>query len=237
MLRPQGRPSFHNLVNTLRENVTVDCLHDREKMFNQYFEKFFIWQGGETWPSAPLRAIFLTLSLMGLKLNSSKRQTFFTLHYFSFFCKKVCSRYHVEHIIWYICVPQDTDSTGKFILKSKDIANGKYNQAMILPSDVQIRERQKLVNDKCSNKYDIKKKYYNAEQNNKELNEICKGKLSKIICKAYLNYQYCHEYKLIQSHLTLVALKENSSHVLCNELLNLCLLRSIQSTWCWNKVR
>ena len=73
-------------------------------------------------------------------------------------------------------VPFDKDSNENIVLKSNNISSENRHRAKVLSSSVQMIERRKLVNEKRLQEYELKKKLFDGEQREFELNRNCESK-------------------------------------------------------------
>ena len=121
-------------------------------------------------------------------------------------------------------VPVDKDSKDNPVLKSNDISCENRHRAKILTSEVQRQQRRKLVNDTRIKDYECKKKLYDSEQHNADLNLVCESKLVGIIRKSMPDLPLMTDargeakYESLGGHLTLDILNANNSSVLNAEL-------------------
>ena len=129
-------------------------------------------------------------------------------------------------------IPLDVDSKGEPVLKSNDITMENRHRSKILTSEVQIKERRLLVNEKRLKEYALKKKLFDSEQKDVGINTICELKLANIVVKAkpdlpvQMNNQGCIDFHSVHGHLNLAMLQENASSLLNSDLKSFIRVRS-----------
>ena len=132
-------------------------------------------------------------------------------------------------------VPLDKDSNDNVVLKSNNISSENRHRAKILSSEVQVKERRQLVNDKRIQEYNVKKKLYDMEQHDVEMNRQCEIKFVQFIVKANPDLlvksgnQGNIDYHTVQRHLTLSLMQGNVSKLRNNELKAFIKVRSKKS--------
>ena len=97
-------------------------------------------------------------------------------------------------------------------------------------------QRRKLVNEKRIEEYDIKKKQYDTEQREDELNALCESRLIELVMScSTTDLQVLNEnqsdidFQLVRNHLTLSLLQDNLSKVKNNKLKAFIKVRSERS--------
>ena len=130
-------------------------------------------------------------------------------------------------------IPMDVDSKGNEVIKPTDMSRENRHRAKILTSKAQIMQRHKLVNNRRLNEYNIKKKLYEAEKKEHDLNKSCEAKLAKLIIKITLpdilvqnDTQEEISFHSVHSHLTYVIASTKTSGVLNSELKSFIRVRS-----------
>ena len=130
-------------------------------------------------------------------------------------------------------IPMDTDSKGNPVSRNNDISGENRHRAKVLTSEVQRNKRRKMVNEKRIGEYQIKKRLYDSEQKDSDMNKACEQKIIDIVLnsrpdiRVQANSQFNNiGYNMVQDYLTIAMLREHSSKVLSNELKSFIQVRS-----------
>ena len=136
-------------------------------------------------------------------------------------------------------VPKDVNSKGEVVEKVNDISLENRHRAKILTSDSQIKEHRWLIDSKRIKEYKVRYSYFEAEEKEKSLNDICEQKFISFVFEEYPDQQITQDssisgsqvaYSSVQNMITRDLIQKNLSKVLKSELIafvRVCSERSI----------